>query len=139
DVVELDPVQRSRRYRMHGARLFLHLQDVPEIVQRNLALSIDVDDVAKFLQRAEDKERIEPQRQVLPEINPVDIDQVHQQAENPRTERIDRRSLNEAEAPDKFHLRQFEAKNPFCRTVQTTNLLVRQAKALHEFNVAQRF
>ena len=64
-VVELDAIQRTRQHGMFGPRLLLHCRMSPKFFSETSRLAIDVDDVAEFLQRTEDEERIEPQRHEL--------------------------------------------------------------------------
>ena len=51
---------------------------------------------------------------------------------------IDRGALDEAQAPQVAHLPQLEAQDLVGRRIQTADLLLRQAQALHQLDVAQR-
>src|SRR5688572_14113688 len=137
-VVELDAVQRSRQNRVLRARLLLHLEDVVEVLQRDFGLAINVDDVAQLLQWSEDKKRIEPQHHKLTDIDPACENQIEHQSEDARPERVHKRSLNEAQAPDKLYLVQFQSEDLHRRCVQPVDFLPCKTKALHELDIAKR-
>ena len=66
DLVEFDRADPLERDGREPARLLRRGQDRLEIRQRHLGFAIGVDDVPEFLQRTEDEERVDEQREELP-------------------------------------------------------------------------
>ena len=123
---------------MLGTRLFLHLEDVSEFLQRHLRLAINVDDIPKFLQWPKDKERVEPKSQELPDVYPLRKNQVHHEKQNARPHGIDTGSLNETQAPDVPDLLEFQFENSSRRRIEATHFLIGEAKAFDQLDIPQR-
>ena len=121
-----------------GLRLERRVEDLLEPLQRRLGLAVDVDDVAQLLQRAEDEERVDEQREELPHRDRLRVDQVEHQEHDARPERVHGSALDEAEAPQVADLLQLEREDPVGRRVQPRHLLRRQPQALHQLDVPQR-
>src|SRR5207237_1611621 len=93
---------------MPRPRLLRRVQNVFKVLQRNLCLTIDVDDIADFLQRPEDKERINPEREELAHRDLARKNQIEHQAQNRRAHRIDGSSLDETQAAQVLDLFQLQ-------------------------------
>ena len=139
DVVERQVVQLRQRHRVERPRLLLHVEDVLEVLQRHLRLAVDVDDVPELLQRAEDEERVDEEREELPDRDRLRVDQVEHQEHDARAQRVDDRALDEAEAADVADLLQLELQDLVGGAVEARDFLRRQAQALHQLDVPQRF
>src|SRR5262249_40509046 len=83
--IKAHPTDVRQNDRMSWTGLLFHLQDGLEIVERDLRLAIDVDDIPQFLERAEDKEGIDPKREKLTYRNLPGKDQVKHQKQNAGT------------------------------------------------------
>ena len=68
-IVEFDEVQRAQRQRIGRPRLDRRIENFLQILQRHFGFAIRVDDIADFLQRTEDEERINPHLEELAELN----------------------------------------------------------------------
>src|SRR2546422_11655543 len=137
-VVEIYPADAHHRNRLQGPRLSWRLQNVFEVLQRNLGLTINVDDVPDFLQRTENEERINPQREEFANRDLARKNQVKHQAEDRSAQRIYRRALNEAEAAEVLHFLQLEVEDFSGRAVEPFNFLLREPEALHQLDISQR-
>src|SRR5687767_6621972 len=95
---------RTQRLRMLGRRLRRRFHDVTEILERYFGFAIHINEVADFLQWAEDKERVDVEREVLPECDAMTEDQVQHDKRDRRAQEVDYRPLNEAKRTDILHL-----------------------------------
>src|SRR5262245_30086451 len=143
-MLEDDVVEFHRAYARNfdgicGPRLLRHLEDGFEVVQRHFGLAIDVHHVSDFLQRAEDKKRINPAGEKLPHTNLSGKNQIQHQTEDRRPHGIDTRALDKTEAAKIFHLFEFQFQDLARRTVQSADFLLRQTEAFHELDVTKRF
>ena len=125
DVDERQAVEAREWHRIGRPRLRLHVEDVLEVLQGHLGLAIDVDDVAELLQRAEDEERVDEEREELPHRDRPRIDQIEHQEHDARAQQVHRRALDEAEAPDVAHLLQLELEDACGGAVEPRDLLRR--------------
>ena len=64
---------------------------------------------------------------------------IEHQEQNGGAQRIHERALNKAQAAQVLHFLQFELQDFARRCVQAFDFLLREAEALHQFDVAQRF
>ena len=110
-----------------------------EVLQRHFRLAVDVDHVAEFLQRSEDEERIDEQGKELPDRDALREDQVEHQEQDRGPQQVDAGALHEAQAAQVAHLLQFQLEDLGGGGVEAGDLLLRQAQALHQFDVAQGF
>src|SRR5688572_25836910 len=133
--IEIQRAQIVERERTHWLRFFGHRQNRLEHIQRGFGLAVDVDDVPELLQRAEDEEGVDPEREELANGDVACIDQVEHQEEDAGAQEVDRGALDEAEAAQVFHLLQLELENFPGRAVQPLDLLLTQAEALDELDV----
>src|SRR5271170_334366 len=131
DLVELQRHQFIQRLWIGRLRIARRVENLLKILQRDFRLTINIDDVSQLLQRPEDEERINPQREKLPDRNLLPEDQIEHQEQNAGAERVDRRPLYKTEAAQVLHLLQFESENLFRDPVQPPDLLRRQSQALH--------
>ena len=136
--IEIELPQIFERQRIQRLGLLRNVQDALEHIQRRFGLAIDVDDVAKLLQRAEDEERVDPQREELADGDRADINQVEHQKQDAGPQEIHDRALNEAEAPEVLHLFQLEPQDLAGRGVQPLDFLLAQPEALHQLDISQR-
>src|SRR5687768_5056458 len=139
DAIELEYAQiidRNGRCRLGIGRC---AQDLLEVRERRLRLPIDVDHVSHLLQRPEDEERIDEEREELPDGDLLREDQVEHQQQDHRAHEVDGRALHEAEAADVAHLPQLELEDLLRRRGEPGDFLVGEPEALHELDVAQRF
>src|SRR6186997_3002204 len=97
DVLELQPLDLAERDWVGRLRILRRVQDLPEIRQRYFGLAENVDDVSHLLQRAEDEERIEQQREELTDGDLLGEDQVQHHEQDAGAKQVYRRSLDEAE------------------------------------------
>ena len=130
--------QLRQRHRVERPRLLLHVEDVLEVLERHLGLAIDVDDVPQLLQRAEDEERVDEEREELAHRDRLDVDQVEHQEHDAGPQGIDHGALDEAEAADVADLLQLELQDLVGGAVEARDLLRRQPQALHQLDVSQR-
>ena len=138
DVLERQLAQLRQRHRVERPRLLLHVEDVLEVLQRHLGLAVDVDDVPELLQRAEDEERVDEEREELADRDRLHVDQVEHQEHDARAQRVDHGALDEAEAPDVADLLQLQLQDLVGGAVEPRDLLRRQPQALHQLDVPQR-
>src|SRR5262249_32778310 len=136
DIVEFHCADTRNFNRLGRPWLLRHLENTFEVVQRYFGLPIDVDDVSDFLQRAEDKERINPAREELSDRNLTRENQIKHQAQDRRAHRVDACTLDKAQTTQILHLLEFQFQDLPCCAVQATDLLLRQAKTLYKLNVA---
>jgi len=137
DAVELQPLDRPQLRRLRRARLRRRRQQVAEAPQRDLGLAVDVDHVPHLLQRTEDEEGIDHQREELPDGHLVAEDEPEHEEEHPGAQRVDHGPLEEGEAADVAHLAQLQVEDPLRRPVQPVDLLPREAEALDDLDVAE--
>ena len=137
NVFELDPAQTRQANRTLRPRLLRCIQNVLKVLQRDFCLSIDVNDVADFLQRSEDKEGINPQREKLAHGDLTRKNQIQHETQNRHAHRINRCSLDKAEAAQILHFIQLEIEDLAGRAVQTFDFLLGKPETLHQFDVSQ--
>src|SRR5262245_49100069 len=138
DVLEGQRAQLVDGHRIDRLRLARRVQDVLEVPQGDLGLAIHVDDVAELLERAEDEERVDPEREELSHADLAGEDQVEHEEQDAGPQRIDARALDEAQAAQVAHLLQLQPQDLRGGGVEALHLLARQAQALHQLDVAQR-
>src|ERR1051325_10242459 len=105
--------------------------------ERRLGLSVDVDDVAQLLERTENEERVDQQREELADGDLLVEDQVEHEEQNRRADQIDARPLDEAQTSDVANLLQLQLEDLLGRRVQPADLLFGEAEALDQLDVAQ--
>ena len=135
--IEREGPQVEERNRIDRLRLLRHRQDLLEHIQRRLGFAVDVDDVAEFLKRAEDEERVDEQREELPDGDRARVNQIQHQEHDAGAQKVDRRPLDEAEASQVPHLLQLQPQNFLRGAVQARDLLLAEAEAFHELDIAQ--
>ena len=131
-------VADRERSRIRRLRLLGNLQNLFVDVERRFGLAVDVDDVAELLQRAEDEERVDEQREELADGDLAREDQVEHQEHDAGAQEVHRRALDEAQAAQVADLLQLELQDLARGGVQPVDLLLCEAQALHELDVAQR-
>ena len=129
-------LHRHRRFRSRFRR---KVEDRLKVEQRDFGLAVDVDDVPQFLQRSEDEERVDEEREKLADADALGKDQVKHQEQNGRAQEVHAGPLDEAEAAQIAHLFQLQLEDLRGGRVEARNLLLRQAQALHQFDIAKRF
>ncbi len=139
DVLERQRPQIRQRNRIGRPRLGRHRENRLIDVHRRFRLAIDVDDIAQLLQRPEDEERVDEQREELSDRDGARVNQVQHQEHDAGAQQVDAGALNEAEAAQVLHLLQLEAEDLRGGAVQPGDFLRPQAEALHQLDVAQRF
>src|ERR1700722_8655028 len=115
------------------------LENFFEVFERSLRFAIRIDHVAQFLQRAKDEERIDEQREELPDGDALREDQVQHQEHDGGAQQVDAGALYETQTAQVAHLFEFELEDLVGGAIQPVDLLLRQAQAFHQFNIAQRF
>src|SRR5216684_2472704 len=115
---------------MLGLLLRRHFQNLFEIVERCLRLAIRVDDIAQFLQRAENEERIDEKREKLPHCNALCVDKIKHQKENGSPQEIDEAALNETKTAEVADLFEFQLEDFVRSGIEAMNLLLSKAQAL---------
>src|ERR1041385_2296991 len=124
---EAHMLKRQRCERGDGDRIgrpgfFWSIQNILEILEGGLGLTVHVDHIPQFLQRSEDKEGVDPEGEKLPEGDLLGENQIEHQAEDARPEKVDRRSLDKAQAPEITDLLQFQLQDLLCRDRKSTRL-----------------
>src|SRR5881409_523281 len=137
NVLEFDPAQTWQTDGMWRPGLLRGAQNVLKVLQRDLGLPVNVDDVADFLQRPENEERINPKREELAHGDLTGKNQIEHETQNRRAHRVDGRSLDEAQAAQVLDLFQLEIEDFAGRVVQTPDLLLSQPETLHQLDVSQ--
>src|SRR4026209_396198 len=92
--------QRSDCDRLERSAFLRHGENRLEIRERGFGLAVCVDDVAELLQRSEDEEGIDEQRKELPDGDLLRVDLIEHQEQDAGPEKVDRRALDEAQAPE---------------------------------------
>ena len=138
DALECERPQVVHRRGVGGLRLLRDRQNLLVDVERRFRLLIDVDDVPQLLQRPEDEERVDEEREELPDRDRARVNQVEHQEHDARSKEVDGRALDEAETPQVAHLLQLELQDLSRRAVQPIDLLLPEAEALHQLDVPQR-
>ncbi len=138
DAIERERAQVFQRQRAGRLRLLRHRQNFLEDVQRGLCFPVHVDDVAELLQRAEDEERIDPEREELAHGDGAHVNEVQHHEQDARAQKVDDRSLDEAERPQVLHFLQLELQDFPGSGVQPLDFLLPKPQALHQLDVSQR-
>src|SRR2546425_12885053 len=123
-VLEAERSQLGQRPRVLRPRLSGDTEDVFVRVQRRFGLAIDVDDIPQLLERPEDEEGVDEEREELPHRNRARVDQIEHQGHDARAEEIHQRALDEAETPQVADLPQLEVQDLGGRAVETRDLLL---------------
>ena len=126
------------RFRIGGLRVTRSVEDLLKVLQRDFGLAINVDDVPQLLQRRENEKRINHEREKLPDCDLLPKNQIQHQKQNAGAECIDGRPLDETQAAQVLHFFEFELQNLFRDAIEPYHFLMREAEALHQFNIAQR-
>src|SRR6266852_785403 len=116
---------------MLGLLLRRHFQNLFEIVERCLRLAIRVDDIAQFLQRAENEKRVDEKREKLPYGDALRVNQVEHQKENGCPQEIDEAALNKTEAAEVADLFEFQLEDFVRGRIKAVNLLLSKTQTLH--------
>ena len=138
DALEVQRPQIVQRHRPGRPRLLGDAENLLIDVQRRLGLAVDVDDVAQLLQRPEDEERVDEQREELPDGDRSRVNQIEHQEHDAGAQEVHRRSLDEAQAAQVADLLQLELQNLAGGAVQPRDLLLSEPETLHQLDVAQR-
>ena len=99
-------------------------------LERRFGLAIDVDDVPELLQRAEDEERVDEQREELSDRDLLVEDQVEHEEQDRRAHEVDARALDEAQAADVADLLELELEDLVGRRVEPQRLPARTSPRL---------
>jgi hypothetical protein len=110
-----------------------------KIIKRGFRFAIGKDDISDFLERSENEEGIKRQRHHFTGSELAFKNEEQQNKHDHLPEEIHKGSLDEAERPDALYLSQLQSKNLIGIVVEPSNFLVGQSKALHQFNIPQRF
>src|SRR5438445_9549819 len=138
DTLELQRHELFNGLGMGRLRVARSVEYLLKILERDFGFTIDVYDVSQFLKRSKDVERIDHQREKLPNRNLLAEYQVEHQKQNTGAQRIDRRPLYETQTAQVLHFFEFELKNLVGDTAEAFHLLMGQSQALHQFNITQR-
>src|SRR5882724_10290171 len=111
---------------MLGLLLRRHFQNLFEIVERCLRLAIRVDDIAQFLQRAENEKR-----EKLPHRDALCVNKIKHQKENGCPQEIDEAALNKTEAAEVADLFEFQLEDFVRGRIKAVNLLLSKTQTLH--------
>ena len=100
-MLKTDPIKLQRhelidRLRIGRRRIARSVEDLLKVLQRDFGFTVNVDDVAQLLQRRENEERIDHQREELADRDFLAEDQVEHQKQNAGAQGIHRGPLNEA-------------------------------------------
>src|SRR6185369_10506398 len=106
DVLEGEGAEVAQRHRMRRLRLGRDVEDRLEGFERRLGLAVGVDHRAQLLERTEDEEGVDPQREELADGDALRVDEIQHQEENRGAQGVDRRPLDEAQQPQRAHLAQ---------------------------------
>ena len=139
NVVESEGLQRADADGVFGSRLGLQGEDGLEVFQRRFGFAISVNDVAEFLQRSKDEERIDEERKELADRDALREDQIEHQEQDRGAQKVDKRSLDEAQTAEILHLFEFELQDFSGGRVEVIDLLLCEPEAFYQFDVAQRF
>src|SRR5882672_5471693 len=138
DLVKHQCFQRVERNRMFRFWLHRHFENLLEIVERGFGLTIDVNYVSQFLKRPKNEERIDKEREKLPDRNALGVDEIKHQEQDRSPQEIDDAALNKAEAPKVPDFFEFQLEDLIRGGVETIDFLLGKAEALYQFNVSQR-
>src|SRR5262249_23401218 len=108
NIVELHRADARHFNRVSRPRLFWHFENTFEVIQRYFCLPIDVDHVSNFLQRAEDKERINPAGEELSDGNLTRENQIQHETEDRCPHGVDACTLDKAQTAQILDLLQFQ-------------------------------
>ena len=126
----------SRR-QWFGLGLFLH--QIVKIVEAGLCFAIGNDDVANFLQWAENKKAVKRQRQYFARQKLIVKYQIQQGEHDDLPQKIYKCALHKAQHPDAFYFPQLQAQYLVGIFVESLYFLIGKAKAFYQLNVAQTF
>src|SRR5262245_57305251 len=87
----------QNEFRMLGPRLGRRIHDLRKISKRYFGFAIDIDEIAKLLQRAENKERIDIKREILPHRDLLAEDEVEHEKGKRGTQEVNDRALNKTQ------------------------------------------
>src|SRR5579859_864991 len=135
-LLELEGHKPFNRLRINWLGIARGVENILKVLQRHLGFAISIDNVPQLLQRSKDEKRINHERKELPDRDLLTEDQVKHQKQNAGAQRINRGSLNEAQAAQIFHFLEFQFENLFRDPVEPPYFLVGKPQALHQFNVA---
>ena len=106
NVGELQSQQIFYGHRVLRLGIARRFHNVLEILQRDFGLAVGSDNRSQLLQRRKDKERIEHQREVLPDRDLVPEDEVKHQEQQRGSQGVHDGSLNETQAAQVANLSQ---------------------------------
>ncbi len=112
-------------------------EDLLEGGERRFGFAVNVDDVPQVLQRPENEERVDKEREELSDGDLLVEDEIQHQEQNGRPHQVDTRPLHETEATDVAHLLELELQDLLGGRVETRDLLFCQAETLHQLDVSQ--
>src|SRR6202163_1098544 len=104
DAIKLQGHELIDRLRSGRLRIARCVENLLEILQRNFGLTVNIDDVAQFLQRRKNKEGIDHEREKLPNRNLLAEYQVQHQKQDTGAQGIHGGSLNKTQAAQILHL-----------------------------------
>ena len=136
--LEPEVAQRVDDHRMLGALLRRDGQDGLVLREARLRLPEDGDHVPHLLERPEDEERIDPEREELADGDPLRVDEVQHQAEDRGAQGVHGGALDEAEAAEVADLAQLQGQDLVRGGVEPAHLLGGEAEALDQLDVPQR-
>ncbi len=126
-LIKLQRQQVVQRHWILRLRILRRVHDVLEVLQRHFRLAIRPDNRPQLLERPEDKEGIEEQREIRSHRNLMAEDQVKQKKEQRRPQCVDDGALNETQAAQVAYFPQLQLENLAGRVVEPRDFLLRQA------------
>ena len=136
-VPELQRFDVTEVLRVGGFGLGLLLHQVFKVVERGLGFPVTEDDVANFLQRAEDEKRKNLHGHDFARCQLAFVHQPHEHEQDELPQGVDEGALHEADAANAFHLGEFQLEDVEGVFIEALDLLFGQTKALHQLDVAQ--
>src|SRR5256714_11147634 len=129
DVHELQLVDVGQRHGRNRLRILRRIQNRLEVSERDLGLTIDVDDVPQRLHRAKDEEGVEQQREELPNRDFLRENQIEHHEQDARAQEIHGGALHEAETSDVPYLLELEPQDLLRGRIETHDFLISETEA----------
>src|SRR5579862_2254136 len=95
-MVERQCLESAELHRIRRLCFLRRVEDIFEILQRDFRLAVNVDDISKFLQRPENKERVNEEREELSDGDLLRENQIQHQEHDACPQEVHGRSLHKA-------------------------------------------
>src|SRR3984957_4341476 len=107
------------------------IENFLKILQGDFRFTINIDDVSQFLQRGKNEERIDHEREKLPNCYLLPENQIQHQEQDAGTQGINSGSLNKTQTAQIFHFLKFERQNLCCDAIKAFHFLMRESQTLY--------